>query len=133
MRGHHQIPFEWRRAPFAEHGINGRNAAHDADLVQVGINARGAVRQDDLGKAHGAEVAALRMDVALDEAGGEVLPAGVQNLGLFADGIVDITDGGDALAGDGDAAGIDLAAIDVDNLTIDDRQIGFFLSARYCQ
>ena len=64
------------------------------------------------------------MDVPIEKAGRQIIAPGVDDLRPLADAVCHIADGRDLVAADGHAALIDLARVNIDDLTILDDQIG---------
>ena len=63
-------------------------------------------------------------DVPIEEAGRQIIAPGVDDLCPLADAVCHIADVRDLVAADGHAALIDLARVNIDDLTILDDQIG---------
>ena len=109
-------------------GLDALEAGDHADLVEVGHDGGGAVLEDALGERADGEVGALGVDVAVDEAGGDVVATGVDDLGALADAVVHVAHGRDATVADGDAAVVDLCRVDIDDLAALDDEVGGHLA-----
>ena len=64
------------------------------------------------------------MAVGIDQPRHEKAVARVDDLGVVANRVVDVADGGDAFALDGDSLGLDGAGVNVDHATVGDDRVG---------
>lgn len=127
---HHEINFQVCGLGLLQDGLDALQPGHHAHLVQVRHNAGGAVCQHRLGKGPDGQRGAFRMDMSVQEAGGQILSLRVHHPGALADTVFHIAHGSDGVAADGHAAVIDLTGIDIDHLAVPDHQIGRSLTLR---
>ena len=127
MRRHHEVEVEVGGLVFCDDGLDALDAADHAHLVEVGHDRGGAVLEDRLCEGPDGEVGAFRVDVAVDEAGGDEGALRVDHLGPLADRVVDVAHRRDALPADGHAC------VDVDDLPAGDDDVCRLLAACNCQ
>jgi len=103
---------------------NARKTGYHEDLVQPGDHARGPKRHHGVGEHGDGELAALKMDVAVDQAGDKMVPRRVNDDRAFAHVFADISDRHDPLSGDRHIRRVDLLGEHVDQAPSRDDQIG---------
>ena len=109
---------------FLQHSFDAFQAGNNADLVQVGHDAGGAVQQNALSEGTDCQGRAFGMDVAVQEAGSDVVALGVDDLGVLADAVSNIAHSSDLIATDSNATVVDFTGEDVYDLTVVNDQIG---------
>lgn len=116
-----------------QHFLHTLHAGDDGDLHQVAGHGGGAVLDHHLGKLGVGEHAALNVDVGVDEAGGQVLAGGVDDLGVRAAAAFgQLAYGGNALSGNGDVGGVNLCGVNVDQLAAPDDHVSGSLPLSHC-
>ncbi len=109
---------------FLQDGLDAFQSGNDADLMQVGHDAGGTVLQNAFCKGTDGQTGAFGMDVTVQETGRDVVSLCVDHLGVFADAVRYIAHSRDGITADSNTAIIDLAGVDIDDLTVVDHQVG---------
>ena len=133
VRRHDEEQVEVGDLVLLDDGLDALQTRNDADLMQVGHDRGGAVLEHGLGKRADREVGAFGMHVRVDEAGRDEHAARIDDLRGRALAILHIADRGDPVVDDRDAAVVDLARVDVDDLAVLDDDVSRALSAGNCQ
>ena len=131
MRRNDEIQIQIGDFVFSQHGFNALNARNNAHFVQVGHDGGGAMLQNALGKGANCQVGTFGMNVAVNEAGSDVLAAGVNDLGALADAVFNVAHCRDGLIANSHATFVNFARVHVDNLAILNDHVCRFSTTSY--
>ena len=123
MGGHDEVDFQICGLGLLQNGLDALQTGDHTHLVQVGHDTGGTVGQHRLRKGPDGQRRALGVNMSIQEAGGQILSAGVHHTGVLAHAVGHVAHGGNGISADGHSAVIDLTGVHIDDLAVLDDQV----------